>query len=153
MFNDKIKEAIQSISAISFNARVIADRLGVSTSSSGTVETALAAAKTDDVKELKAEIERLTNEVQRLHHLVDDEPEEAVFSDEEAYNFSQSLDKTLTAMPQILITTSYNRAYLKPYPRNIRYLICLALVNNFTARDLKPLPLWYGVVANNGSLS
>lgn len=153
--NEKIKQTIQSISELSFSARVIADRLGVATSSSGTVKTALAkdTPSANDVKALKDQIEQLNRQIEELKHQLDDEADDAVFTDDQAFDFTESLNKTLQEMPQAIISSVYSLAYLKPYPRNIRYLICLTLVNNFTSRNLKPLDLWYGVVANNGSIS
>ena len=150
MFNDKIKRTIESISAISSNAKVIADRLGVT---AGTSQTALAKSSTSDVEALKREIDRLTKQVERLQGQLDDEPDDAVFTDDDAYEFQQQLEQTVGEMSQAIVCAVYNETYLKPYPRNVRYLICLSLVNSFQTRNLEPLPLWYGVVANHGSIS
>lgn len=153
MLNDKIRGTIGSISALSFKARVIADRLGVSTSSAGTTQTALAQDQSSDVELLKAHITELTEEVDSLRHLADMDADDAIFTDEQAEAFTQTFDKSLREMQQSVICSVYNRDYFKPYPRNIRYLLCLTLVNNFTSRNLTPQPIWYELVASNGSIS
>jgi hypothetical protein len=146
--NEKIRSTIEKISALSFNARVIADRLGVK----GSAKQVSTSAGVEDVNTLKDQIITLNKEVDALRDLIDDE-HDAVFTDEQASTFTAAFEKSLADLPHVVISSVYTAEYLKANPRNIRYLICLTLVNTFTTRNLVPMPLWYTVIANNGSLN
>lgn len=148
MMNDKLRDTIKNLSKISFNARVIADRLGVSTSASE--ETALEAGQAADIASLRNEVSTLTQELDRLRDQLED-INDAEFTDQESANFVANLETSVAGLPHSVVTSVYNAAYFRPVPRNIRYLICTVLVNSFTLRNLEPTSLWYTILANNGS--
>lgn len=150
MMNERVRAAILSLSTVSNNARKIADRLGVDVPASLSAST-----NSEDIQALKTEIETLTTQLSELRNYVsnyDDDDEEKEMSEEEQTHFKETFTLSLADQPFVIPLQVYDDEYLSVYPRNIRFLICTALVNWCTHRKFDPAPLWYNVMVNNGSM-
>lgn len=150
MINERVRAAILSLSTVSANARKIAERLGAETGTSLS-----AGIDSDDVQALKKEVEVLNTQLSELRNYVsnyDDDEEDRVMSEEEQTHFKETFLLSLSDQPFVIPLQVYDEEYLSAYPRNIRFLICTALVNWCTGRKFDPAPLWYNVMVNNGSM-
>ena len=145
VMNDRVKKAIEDLTSLSFAAKVIADR----------IQESISVAKEDGKDILIASLQKQLAEISSVLEMLRSEvnqPEDAVFTDIQADNFTTGLYATLKELKPVIIMSVYTRSYLSPYPRNIRVLICTTLLNYFSEHSLVPLRIWYEVVANNGSL-
>ncbi len=142
MITDKQRSAIQKLVSLSGNAREIVDGFDPSISASA------------DVLSLKTKVSEMAELLASLTQDLDEATHpQAVFSDDESYEFTTTFTKAVEGMGYRQIVTYYGREYLQVYPKNVRVLICTALVNNFQLRKLTPLDVWTTVIASNGSLN
>ncbi len=140
--SNKQRQTVLSLISLSTNARAIADRLDVSLSASSDLET------------LRKQVAQMSEQIATLTQaLAEDDEHEVEFTDEEAHEFNQEFARNISGLDYRQLVSLYDTKYLRAYPKNIRGLICTALLNTFKTRDMTPLPVWESIVANNGSLS
>lgn len=166
MISNKMQIAIRQITQLSEQAKTVADRLNRSIGGDGGLATipgqVVANARPgiifnslssdmETVKALQDQIRHLNELVEQLKDILEDEAE-AVFTDEQAYVFSEGLAVSLKELPAMTIRTVYDRSYFANYAKNLRVLIANALVNHFSTLKLEPMPLWHTLIANNGSM-
>lgn len=147
MISEALKIKIHELTNVSFKAKSIASRLNYDS------DRMQVTATSETIEGLKAELARMVELVNDLKaSLSQPEDIEAVFTDEQARNFTDGLDKTLTELSPAMIISAYDYEYLSHYPNNIRILICLTLINNFTKRKLSPISLWCETISRHGAL-
>ncbi len=134
--------AIFELVSISASARDIANRIDPNL------------AMTADLETLKSQVARMSTMLESISQELDESKNpEAQFTDADAFDFNAAFTKSLEGLTYRVIVNVYGTQYMRAYPRNIRVLVCTALLNHFTAKNLKPLSVWTTVVANNGALS
>lgn len=148
MLNEKVRSAISRVVGVSKDARIIADRLlqnQVSTASDSSAE----------VIALTKQIEVLNSQLAELRlQLVSQADEEEVdqLDDISVHRFTETFQKTLGAEAFATISAIYTEEYITSFPRQIRFLMALGLVNWCTNRKFAPATLWHDLMVNNGSL-
>lgn len=150
MLNEKVRSAISRVTSVSHDAKIIADRLMANTNSVSTSSTSDA-----EVIALRNQIEILNAQVAELRLLVntqsdDDEIDE--LDDAAEHRFKKTFEQTLGTQAFAIVNGIYTEEYISSFPRQIRYLMSLCLVNWCTNRKFEPATLWHDLMVNNGSL-
>lgn len=148
MLNEKVRSAITRLTSVSADAKIIADRLlGKEVSTSASYSE-------DEVIALRNQIEILNGQVAELRLLLaSQEPEEEDPLDDAAEaRFKTTFDQTLGNSAFAVLDNIYNEEYISSFPRQIRYLMALCLVNWCNRRKFAPTTLWNDLMVNNGSM-
>ena len=148
MLNDKVRSAISRLTSVSNDAKIIADRLiGKEVSTSASYSEA-------EVIALRNQIEILNSQVAELRmHLSSQEEDEVDQLDDAAeHRFMLTFEKTLGDQAFAIINGIYTEEYILTFPRQIRYLMGLCLVNWCTRRKFVPATVWHDLMVNNGSV-
>ena len=148
MISNKMQVAIRHITQLSEQAKTVADRLNKSIGGQEAASTVLGQiavaasqpglifkslnADMEAVKALHDQIAHLNELVEHLKDILEDEAE-AVFTDEQAYVFTEGLAVSLKELSAMTIRSVYDRNYFANYPKNLRVLIANSLVKAKTA--------------------
>ena len=168
MLNPSISKIIAELAQCSFDARVIADRLGFAQPT--TTTTASTAASTAGVGEdaefiapsiapanlvdsgavfvpmqiaaLQTKIAKLQEMLQLLRSELSDKPEPTPMSDGQYTNFVEQFTKYLVECAPVQIEHFYNAAYFDKCEPHLRSIIAGLLSAEFQRRKLVPLDVW-----------
>lgn len=149
MLSEKMRSAIARVSSVSDDAQIIAQRLlanSVSTSAS---------ASDSEVIALRNQIEVLNAQLSELRLTIaaqSDDNEIDEMDDAAEHRFKKTFETTLGNQAFAVINQIYSEEYVSSFPRQVRYLMALCLVNWCTNRKFVPAQLWHDLMVNNGSL-
>jgi hypothetical protein len=142
-----LKQIVKELSHSSMRADQIATRLASYSSLDSPVET---------VGVLQREVTALNEEITRLKFLVEtlqDYSSDSAYeelTDEQEATFLKSMRVIVDKLSWVEMTFGYSPQTLASYPKNLRYLVALSLVNSCTVRDLPPEPFWQELVTKLG---
>lgn len=140
MITDKQRRAVQDLVALSADARRYAD----------SIDPTIALGS--DLEGLRQTIASLGSQLAALQaELEDNQQPDAVFSDEEAFEFKQTFRISCSTQNYRVLVSQYGPNYLRKYPANIRVLIATALIDEFQSRGMTPLPAWTSIIASDGN--
>lgn len=140
MITDKQRRAVQDLVSLSADARRYAD----------SIDPTIALGS--DIEGLRRTILSLGTQLAALQAELDDtEQPEAVFNDEEAFEFKRIFRLSCSTQNYRMLVSQYGPNYLRKYPANIRVLIATALLDEFQSRGLAPLPAWTSIIASDGA--
>jgi hypothetical protein len=133
-------KAIRDIAEVDPLARRIVNR-----SFSGFESIASAETETEDVDAL---IKRLVETIEYQERIIDRMSERFTIVDdpESIAKFKAALGTT----PIPMLRTLYDRAALRQYVKETRFLICSALIELSKETGKEPSPIWLNVYAHNG---
>ncbi len=148
MLSEKVRSAIARVTNVSADAEVIAKRLlANSESTSASIDP--------EVIALRNQIEVLNAQLAELRLTIaaqgdDNEPDE--MDDAAEHRFKKTFETTLGNQAFAVVNQIYSEEYISSFPRQVRYLMALCLVNWCTNRKLVPAQMWHDLMVNNGSL-
>ena len=147
-FNDTVRAAILRVSDVSNSARNIAHRLHMNEGKSVT------ASDVTDVDALKAEIERLNQQLSdlRLYITSTEDDDDDGQTDAQRQQFVDRFAASLGTQSFAVLSSVYDEDYFDKLSPRTRYALSVVLVNWCSERKFKPSELWYNLMVNNGSL-
>lgn len=109
----------------------------------------------DSVAGLTTEIETLRREITGLRSVVTilqeySEEVDEDLTDEQEKAFQTSMETIVEKLSWNDMVFGYSKQIMSTYPKNLRYLIALALVNSCTLRDLPGEDFWQDLVSKQG---
>lgn len=142
MLTAKQRLAIESLVPLSDNARAL----------SNSFDPAIASSV--DVAALKQQLVQMHEIISDLQHQMHEvvQPEDTL-NDEQAYDFSVNFASVIKEMTYRALITAYDRNYLIECSKQMRLLVCTALVNSFQQRAFSVPAIWEAVIASNGHLN
>jgi hypothetical protein len=150
--NPKLPEILQQLAHSSLLANSIVTRLSSYSNSS------LSFVPADQTTALREEILKLEQIIANQQELLssintsDINDFDVEFDDAEEQTFLQTLSSTFNSMTLSELTFGYTKDVLKLYPRRLRYLIALSLVNTCTLKNYSPLSIWQEILSKQGVL-
>ena len=135
-----------------------AERIVISMSSFSSVASTLVEklnlnphADTDDVAELKHQLETITALVHDLYdeieHLTSTE-----FTQHEQEVFEEHLYNNLMRQNYMTLQSFYTARFFEDLSKNVRLILASALVSVCSKRGFNPEPVWQSIVSNSGQL-
>lgn len=152
MNNQKLPEILQQLAQSSLLANSIVTRLSSYSNSS------LSFVPADQTTALREEIVKLQNIIANQQELIsvisnsDPNDFDVEFDDAEEQQFLQILNSNFNSMTLSELIFGYTKDVLKLYPRRLRYLTALALVNTCTLKNYSPLSIWQEILSKQGVL-
>jgi hypothetical protein len=150
--NQKLPEILQQLAQSSLLANSIVTRLSSYSNSS------LSFVPADQTTALREEIVKLQNIIANQQELIsvisnsDPNDFDVEFDDAEEQQFLQILNSNFNSMTLSELIFGYTKDVLKLYPRRLRYLTALALVNTCTLKNYSPLSIWQEILSKQGVL-